>query len=281
MERSRSAARRPTLLALAAALVIGWTHAQPPGLPSDAYEGLRRVQGDSVTFCIDSSPFTRPLERAILQAIADALLLEARFVDVEAVYSITAEALLEDLYVLLADHCDAYAGISYVSGGYADWMTMTRPYVRYRSVLVTNRSSVASLRDLGPDDTVGSLMTSTADTSLIALQQSLPTAERWRRLPYGDLRLMLERLTDGTLAAALVWEPALRSLVGADLEAAGMRVVDPSPLFGLQVDVAFALLRQNVFLRQAIDAAIEALLADGTLEALLAASEVPAVLPVE
>jgi polar amino acid transport system substrate-binding protein len=279
MTTDRAPLRTRGLAFLAVALLMPTAFAQPPGLPTDAYEGLRRVQGDRVTFCVDASPYTQPLERAILQAIADALLLEARFVDVQATYSITAEALLEDLYVLLADHCDAYAGISYTDGGYADWMTMTRPYVRYRSVLVTNQPDVDALRNLPRDATIGSLMTSQADTSLIAYLQSLPTQDRWRRLPYGDLELMLERLEDGTLGAALVWEPALYGRVGNDLEAAGLRAIDPSPLFGLEVSVAFALLGQNVYLRQALDAAIGSILEDGTLAAVLQGSTIPAALP--
>jgi polar amino acid transport system substrate-binding protein len=271
----RRALVRPLFSAFAA-LWVAAAFAQPTSLPPSAYDGFRRLQGDRISFCLDASTPIADLERAIASAIADTLLVEVRFVDVGAMYSITAEGFLEDLYVLLADHCDGYLGLTFAAEALDDWLTTTRPYAGFRHVLVTADPDAQRLTDLERGGFIGSQMLSQADRALIGFLRTLPADRSWRRLPYGDVDLMLRRVLDGTLVAMLIWEPAWRLLVERDREAADLRVIATDPISEVTGQVSIGLMLQNVFLRQALDEAIGLLLADGTIERLIEASGVPA-----
>jgi hypothetical protein len=191
-------------------------------------------------------------------------------------YSITAEGFLEDLYVLLADHCDAYLGLTFAAESLDDWLTTTRPYAGFRHVLVTTDPDAQRLTDLTRGGFIGSQMLSQADRALIGFLRTLPVDRSWRRLPYGDIDLMLRRVLDGTLEAMLIWEPAWRLLLEREPAAADLRVIATDPLGEVTGQVSIGLMLQNVFLRQALDEAIGALLADGSIAHLIEASGVPA-----
>ena len=86
----------------------------------------------------------------------------------------------------------------------------------------------------------------------------------------------LNSLTNGTVAVALVWGPALWSLQRSDPAFAGVRVIAPSPLAASVADVGAAVLANEAFLRSNLDQAIASLIADGTIQGILDSNKFPA-----
>lgn len=246
-----------------------------PPVPPEFYDGWRRVGSNEITYCIDLSSPTLEFNRQAGAAIADALLLGHAYFEIDPTYPIDAQGYLEDLFVWLTDDCDAFMGVSLGSTTLPGWMTITRPYASFRYVLVAADENIATLRDVPLDALIGSQMVSAGDRALIAFLQARPEADRWRRIPYADNALMLERLKDGTLGAMLMWEPTLFDLTDGDPAAAGVHIIDPAPFQDTWVAVGMVLRQQEAFVREQIDAAIEALVDDGTFAALLEQTGVP------
>lgn len=271
MTSIRKAAAALTLFFVATAM----GQSDLPPVPPEFYDGFRRVGGNEVTYCIDLSSPVVEFNRQAAAAIADALLLEHAFFDVDPTYPIDAQGYLDDLFVWLTDDCDAFMGVSLGSTTLPSWLTITRPYASFRYVLVAADENVQALRDLPLEELVGSQMVSAGDRALIAFLQARTQSERWRRIPYADNALMLERLLDGTLGAMLIWEPTLYLLTDGDPESFGVHIIDPAPFQEQRVAVGMVLRQQQAFVREQIDAAIAALVADGTMLELLEQTGVP------
>src|SRR5690606_20714041 len=94
--------------------------------------------------------------------------------------------------------------------------------------------------------------------------RSLPETKRWVRRPYYNNERVLEKLNDGSIGAALVWEPALYFATNGDPEAAGYHQL-PLPLQERRPEIATATRSHNTYLNSIPGAAIEELIADGTL----------------
>lgn len=254
---------------------IAFAQSDLPVVPPEFYDGWRRVGGNDVTFCIDASSPTVEFDKLAAAATADALLLEHAFFEVEFTTSISAEGFLEDLFVWLTDECDAMMGFSLHSNTLPGWLTITRPYASFRYVVAVADATISSLADLPLDELIGSQMVSAGDRELIAFLQARREAERWRRIPYADNALMLERLLDGTIGAMLIWEPTLYSLTGGNPEGAGVFIIDPEPFYETRVAVGMVLRQQEAFVREQIDAAIASLVSDGTFASLLEKAGIP------
>jgi ABC-type amino acid transport substrate-binding protein len=85
-------------------------------------------------------------------------------------------------------------------------------------------------------------------------------------VPYPTTHLQLERLLDGTVDAALVWEPWLMTDIAHYDE---IEEISPGNFtFGERV-IGIGLHINDSFLRNSLDGAIEALSGDGTLEAIV------------
>lgn len=244
-------------------------------IPSYFLEEGRRLAGDRITFCINEEGLLADFDRAVAHELAQVLLLEDTLVDIEAVrrtneldYRLPLNQ--QELFIILTNECSAFMGFLLSTSGYADWLTITRPYLRTRFVLaVLEGADVGNLGNLPAGARVGTRMLSSADLNFTAFNGSLPPDRRWRRIPYPNNRLLLERLLDGSLDGILIWEPALHVGFGNDLEAAGVKVVPTTPFQGPVIDFGVVLKQRDIFLRQALDEAIAVLIEDGIATGLI------------
>jgi polar amino acid transport system substrate-binding protein len=152
--------------------------------------------------------------------------------------------------------------------GYPEWMTITRPYLVTRTVIATNAINVRKLADLPINRPLGTRILGGVDNQVIMYLQSLPEKSRWSRLAYYNNKVLIDRLLDGTVAAAFVWEPALYRATGGKPEAAGLQII-PSPFALYETEFGIAVRAHDSFLGAALGQAIDALRTDGTIDRLL------------
>src|SRR6266699_1120388 len=55
--------------------------------------------------------------------------------------------MLEEIYIQFAEQCDGFMGFT-LAQGYPEWMTITRPYLTTRTVLVTTSAAYRKLADV-------------------------------------------------------------------------------------------------------------------------------------
>ena len=110
-------------------------------------------------------------------------------------------------------------------------------------------------------------MGSSADAAL-RIWLSNPNSKTLRRLPYPDNQLLIERLRDGTLSGALIWEPAAYIATHGKPEAEGLFLFADVPFALGSVDFGVAIRTNELFLRTQLDMAIDSLISDGTIERL-------------
>lgn len=245
--------------------------AQVPYIPAEYLSGQRRLQGSSLAFCVYESSPTYAFDRAVAEEVAITLLLEPNFVEVEPPpFRLAQEDIVEELYVLLMDHCDAIVGFTLAAESYPDWIALTRPYYWTPYVLAVTDPSYRQLTDIPRDKAIGSRLLTQADIEFIRFLTSLPQDQRWRRFPYVNDALLVERLLDGTIAGALMWAPALYRETGGAPQALGIRTISTSPLRNLERPVGMAVRSSDSFLRVMLDDAIAALIEDGVIDQLLA-----------
>lgn len=271
------------LLALALALPVAVPSSGPvaaqepefydrPAAPRQWTYG-RRLDESELRYCVDRRDPDWEVAGAIADAIALGLLLEPRRHVVER------DLVFEDItiiYSIMLEHCDLHMGFKLIPEGYDPWLTLTRPYYEAQYVFVTVDPNLQSLADLEPGRPIGTTIGTSAQIRLVSYLMAVPPANRWRSFPMGNDELALEALLDGTVAVALVWAPALWAMQRADPAYAELRVIDSTPLPPTSLGVGAVLLSNEVFLRTAVDEAIAALSADGTIAAILAEYEFPA-----
>jgi ABC-type amino acid transport substrate-binding protein len=148
-------------------------------------------------------------------------------------------------------------------------MTLTRPYLVTRTVVATTTPAYRKLADIPTDRPIGTRILGGVDNQVSLYLQSLPEASRWRRHAYYNNKVLIDRLLDGTVAAAFVWEPALYRATNGKPEAAGLQVI-PSPFPLYETELGIAVRSHDMFLSTALGQAIDALQTDGTIERLLA-----------
>ncbi len=211
---------------------------------------------------------------AIAEAIAASLLLEPQQ------YVVESEIVLEDItkvYGVMLEHCDIHMGFKLIPEGYANWVTLTRPYYEAQYVFVTADPDVHALADLAPGRSIGATMGTQAHLRLVSYVTALSSEDRWPTYPMGTNDLALEALQEGKVDVALVWAPVLWSKQRADPAYAGLRVIDADPLPPTTLGVGALLLADETFLRAALDEAIDALTNDGTIYGILQEYGFPAV----
>jgi polar amino acid transport system substrate-binding protein len=241
-------------------------------VPNEWLQNWRRTEGDQIVFCIAHGSETAAFEEAVGEELATALLLEPVFVEAQSGFSIDGQGYLDAVLLSLTNDCDAMLGMAMVSsGGYPDWLTVTRPYAGIPYLAVTTEGATyRALADVPAGRTIGTQIVSAGDTLLYAYVSQLPPTEQWRRLPYGDNALLVERLRDGTLDAIVIYEPELDALTEGPPEASGLRVIASNPLRDMEVSIGAVLLGRNTFLRDQLDGAIASLVGDGTIARLMA-----------
>ncbi|KKC37419.1 hypothetical protein WH87_12895 [Devosia epidermidihirudinis] len=239
------------------------------GRPSDEY---------ALQFCVDPRDPGWTLDKAVGEAIADALLLEARPVVLDDVNE-TGDFIA--LYRYLLGECRVFLGFKMIAAGYPEWLTLTRPYYETGYVFVAPKSAPARLADIAPGTPVAATLGSSADFRFVQYNNNLPARQRWQRFPYSSDELTLEAVADGVAAAGLVWGPSFRQLRHDHPAFAELVEIDSAPISLPVMAVAGVLLGQDSFLRASIDEAIASLVADGVLGELIERSGMPGNAPRE
>jgi len=275
-------ARRLLAAALAAALaalapVPALAQNEPEFFEKPYAEGQwnlgRRLDESQLRYCVDKRDGDWEVAAAIADAIAGALLLEPQR------YVVESDLVMEDItrvYALMLEHCDLHMGFKLLPEGYANWATLTAAYYDTQYVFVTADPGLKSMADLKAGRTIGATLGTSAHVRLVSYLTALPSGQRWRAFPMGTNDLALESLLSGSVDVALVWAPVLWGKQRQDPAYANLRVIDPAPLPATTMGVGGLLLADRTFLRSAIDEAIAALRADGTIGKILESFDFPA-----
>lgn len=267
------------LLALLPALAAGRLAAQEPEFFDRPYAPGqwtygRRLDESQLRYCVDQRDPAWEVDAAIADAIAQGLLLEPQR------HMVESNVIVEDLtkvYEVMLKNCDLHMGFKLIPEGYPPWVTLTRAYYDAQYVFVTKDSELGALSDLAPARPIGATLGTMAHLRLVSYVSALPRDRRWPVYPMGRNEQALAALIEGTIDVALVWAPSLWAMQRADPAYAGLRVIDPDPLPPTDLGVGALLLSDETFLRTAIDEAIAALVADGTIAHILDARGFPAV----
>ncbi|KMK65111.1 ABC transporter substrate-binding protein [Puniceibacterium sp. IMCC21224] len=233
----------------------------------------RRLDESKLRYCVDPRDPGWEVAGAIADAIAGALLLEPER------YVVTSEIVSEDItkaYELLLKHCDMHMGFKLIPDGYATWSFLTRPYFETDYAFVTASPALEKLGDLEPGGKIGATLGTSAHLRLVSYLTAMPVADRWSAFPMGTNTQALASLVAGTVDLALVWAPSLWAMQRSDPNAAKLHVIAPAPLPQTTLGVGALMLSNQTFLRTAVDEAIAALSADGTLVGILDSYEFPA-----
>ena len=268
-----------TIAILAGALFPAPSAAQPqpeffdvPFAPGQ-WEVGRRFDESQLRYCVDKRDPDWEMAADIADAIAQALLLEPKR------YVVTSEVVLEDitkLYGIMLKHCDLHMGFKLIPEGYPNWVILTRPYYETGYAFVTADPGIGSLADLAPGTPIAATIGTMAHIRLVAYNSALPADKRWPIFPMGSNELALTSLLNGTAAVGLVWAPSLWVMQRDDAAFAAIQVIDPAPLPPTTIGVGGLLLSNEKFLRTAIDDAIAALNADGTIQSIVDRYKFPA-----
>jgi polar amino acid transport system substrate-binding protein len=236
----------------------------------------RRLNESQFRYCVDQRDPDWEVAGAIADAIAGALLLQPQR------YVVESRVVLEDItrvYAIMIEHCDVHVGFKLIPGLYPNWITLTRAYYEAEYVFVTADPDIGSLADLAPSRPIGATIGTAAHIQLVNYLKALPAASRWPTYPYGTNELALESLLNGSVDVAIVWAPDLWAKQQADPAYASLRVISSSPLPPTGYGVGAILLADETFLRSAVDQAIAALSADGTIQSILDQYQFPATAP--
>ena len=246
----------------------------------------RRLDESKLRYCVDPRDPGWEVAAEIADAIAGALLLEPER------YVVQSEIISEDItkvYELLLKHCDMHMGFKLIPDGYATWSFLTRPYFETDYAFVTTGPALEKLGDLEPGGKIGATLGTSAHLRLVSYLTAMPAADRWSAFPMGTNTQALDSLVDGTLVdgtlvdgtvdVALVWAPTLWAMQRNDPTDASLHVISPAPLPPTTLGVGALMLSNQTFLRTAVDEAIAALSADGTLAGILESYGFPAVVP--
>jgi len=234
----------------------------------------RRLDESQLRYCVDRRDPDWEVAAAIADAISQGLLLEPQRYVVESNF-VTED--ITKVYAILLEHCDFHMGFKLIPGGYSGWAMLTRAYYQADYVFVTADPDINALADLAPMRPIGATLGTSAHIRLVSYLSALPAEERWPTYPMGSNDLALKSLVNGTVDAALVWAPTLWAKQRDDPAYADLHIIDPSPLPPTTLGVGALLLANETFLRTAIDEAISALSADGTITRILDQYGFPAV----
>jgi polar amino acid transport system substrate-binding protein len=233
----------------------------------------RRLDQSQLRYCVDHRDPDWQVDDAIAKAIAGALLLEPK------PYVVESDIVLEDItrvYKLLLEQCDIHMGFKLIPDGYPDWLTITRGYYDTGYVFVTADPNLKSLADLPFGRPIGATIGTTAHIKLVAYLTAQAANKRWPTYPYGTNDYALEALLKGDVGVALVWAPSFWEKQQSDPAYAKVHIIDGRPLPPTTLSVGAVMLSDQTFMRTAIDQAIKALLADGTIQSIIDQYKFPA-----
>lgn len=233
-------------------------------------EAWRLTTGNTIRFCqYDASP-TLEFDRALGEAAAQQLLVNAEFTVLGSDYGIGGEYAAEDLFVSLTNDCDVMVGMGLAANMYPVEFISTRPYAGFSYVLAVADANIEDLGDIEGGQRVGALVGSFGFGALGRYIATLPADQRPLALPYGDTELMVTRLLDGTIAGMVVYGPSLAQFRSEHPIEGGIFIRPLADQIGANVDIGGLLLARNGYLRTLLDEAIALMIEDGTIASLLA-----------
>lgn len=260
---------RMTAAALATALLAGTAFAQT-GIPQELFDNTRRVAGDSLTACFDMTSQARQFDGAIARAIGDALFLEVKSLEGFGGFPLNGEGFIDELSLAMNNDCDIFMGISVsVNSPISEAFAITRPYASVPFVLAVKDTDYQSLADIPKDVRLGTAMASLGELNLINWNLQQAEDQRWRRLPYADPNLMATRVLDDTIGGMILWQPVLAKMQREREDTKALRIIGSTPLPESVVHIGALVSSRNTFLRDQVDQAIDALVADGTIAAIM------------
>lgn len=258
-----------SMLGALAALMLLASPAAAQSLPQQLMTQERPVQGNTIRACVDDSAAGGKLDRAVMQAIGDALFLEVQWVEALRGFPLNGDGYLAELQIQLNNDCDIFLGVSVQPNmPFPDWAAITRPYAEVPFVLVTDKD-YAALADIPYGSTIGTALASLGERVFATSVSQRPRDQRWKRLPYADFALMTTRMREGKLAAMLLWQPSLLQLAQTDPTVADLRIIATDPVPAASVAVGALVSTRNTFLRTQIDQTIGELIADGSIDRIL------------
>ncbi|WP_421952928.1 hypothetical protein [Pelagibacterium sp.] len=233
-------------------------------------DAWRLTTGNTIRFCqYDTSP-TLEFDRALAEAAAQQLLVNAEFTVLGSAYGIGGEYAAEDLFVSLTNDCDVIFGMGLAANMYPVEFISTRPYAGFSYVLAVADADIEGLGDIEGGEKVGALVGSFGFGALGRYIATLPADQRLLALPYGDTELMVTRLLDGTIAGMVVYGPSLVEFRNEHPNEGEIFIRPLADQIGADVDIGGLLLTRNGYLRTLLDEAIALMIEDGTIAALLA-----------
>lgn len=250
-----------------------------PEIPSDFVSGRRQLRGNKLVFCVYAEGLNAEFHAAVARSIAEALLLEAEIYPVRAMISVPFSYQIpigfDELFIYLSDHCDAFMGITHAAEAYPEWMVLSRAYFAGSFVLAVTDGAIRDLNGVPAGRPIGTVSGSLGDVRFAQYLAASGGRPRWPRYPYPHHERLLERLRDGTVVAAIVYEPALYAMTGGDPEGQGIFVRPLRPMLPTQLQFGVALRSRDTFLRAQIDEAIKVLVEDGIIGELLQEHGIP------
>jgi len=262
-------------VAIAAALFASAACSQVPFVP-DQWQYGRPEEASTLRYCLDKRDPDWPVAADIGEALAAALLLKP---SVHVVDNTLVTNDLDDLYPTLLQFCDLYLGFKLLPGAYPPWMVLTRPYYEVSYVYLSAKPGLSALADIPASAKIGAAIGTAADFRLVQYLESIPTTQRWNRVPLTTSEAAIDAVKNGSVDVALVWGPSFWAMQQQDPTLASLHVLAPRPLPATTVGVGAAMLGNQPFLRSNVDQAIQALAADGTIQAILDKRHFPATVP--
>lgn len=269
---------RRLLLPIVTGLALFWSAgAQAQRLedvvPRDLYTDSLRQNGNAIDMCYNPRAMTGEFDAALADAIGSVLLVDVKLVDMgdgripTHPLDYRLPYLPEQMFIFLAEQCDAVMGYV-LSRSAPDWVLLTRPYLSTGNLLITRSAALKSIEDLPLDQKIGSRSLALSDNRLASFLNARPAERRWQRLPYFDNQKLLQRVDDGTVGAAVIWEPALYYATGGDPVAKGYKLL-PLPFPDRRTEIGIATRSNNTYLNSILGDAITELTQDGTLQQLI------------
>lgn len=250
--------------------VAAFGQAEDDGIPPEELDNTRRLGGDTIQVCFDMTSIGRAFDEDVARAIGDALFLNVEVLEGFGGFPLSGGGLLGQVTLAMSTDCDLLMGVSISpSTPTSDAFSATRPYATIPFVLAVADPNWQSLGDIPKDRRLGTALASLGEMNYITWAQQQPEAQRWVRFPYADFDLMTTRVLDGTIAGMILWQPALVRIMANRPEAQSLRVISTAPVPESETRVGALVSSRNSFLRAQVDEAIDALVADGTIDALL------------
>lgn len=244
--------------------------AQSHGVPSELLHNTRRLDGDRLQVCSDRTGKIGDFDRAVAQAIADALFLTPDFHEGFGGFPTSGDGFLDELQIAMTNSCDIMTGMTVQANSpFPDWAVLSRPYVSLPYLFVV-RDDYAALPDVPVDRKLGTALSSMGERVFITWNQQQPESRRYVRLPYADMDLMTKRVADGSIAGMVIWAPVFAQLQKTNPDARGLHAISMAPVPEMVTRVGILLKARDTYLRHQVDQAIDALVADGTIATLMA-----------